>query len=741
MRPHHAATAVLVATSWWPVSLAIGPLGASALLAIIAVSAALGSAVAKRRSHGVAAAATWPLAWFAFGVVAGTGPVPLVAGAANALRSTSAIRWPVAADSEPAALVALAACVVAWRVSTGPRRLGTAAWLVVPPVGLLLWVRAASAVLVDPPVALSAAWAGAVVTGMLWWLATLRTADPLPWNAPRWLPATAVVAAISLGAWAVPGLSRPRPVLESDARTQELADPLRDVGAELAGPDREVMRVRWTGTPTRLLSQVVLDRYDGLRWRRSERFVRGSDVVGTSSNSAVLDVEVLGDGSLGDLPHVGTALALRGAGADGAGDPLVWYRSSSGSLRADATSHVRVVTDGDGGGGVDGPGALGVEHGFKCGERNLVDIARSLAPDADRETFAAALASALRSRARLSRTAVDSTSSYGVCAFVDAEAPVPVTAARLATTYAVLLNAVGVPARLVIGWRCEQPIGATARSVRTHERHVWVEADGGDGHFVAYDPAPEMSSAEPSTIPPSAAAVAAPIAPTQARTTAEPPAAPAPARAHRATHRARWGAGIGLTALAAAALWVVRRWWVWRRRYFGDPARRVEAAWAAYQRALGVLRRDRRPNTAPLRDVLAQLAVRAGGEPLPDVAGLEAALHRVRYDWRDAREDDAVRAWSAVDSLRSLRTGTRRRRGLEQLHEAWRLVRRQQITPTRPRRNRLPAKDGRIEKVGIPRRIVRKDEASPSRQQQREQWIESAQSRPVATHDEHVTVG
>ncbi len=229
-----------------------------------------------------------------------------------------------------------------------------------------------------------------------------------------------------------------------------------------------------------------------------------------------------------------------------------------------------------------------------------------------------------------------------------------------AGAFAVLARAVGLPTRLVVGFTAGQRVGDGTYVVTGADAHAWPEVylDARLG-WVSFEPTPEQPSGsqvpdgvvgptgissgsrEPRPVTPSSLGATPTLPPTSTPSTSPPTTAASPTTARGAAPTVAPPAPGGGSAplvvtlllvaalgLLAGALFRLRRR---RRRRPGPPARRVAAAWATAERALGRAGVSRPPGRTPrdharaLRAAAERRAALSGG-PRPGDDALVAAL-------------------------------------------------------------------------------------------------------------------
>ena len=201
---------------------------------------------------------------------------------------------------------------------------------------------------------------------------------------------------------------------------------------------------------------------------------------------------------------------------------------------------------------------------------------------------------------------------------------------HFASAEAVLLRAVGVPARLVTGFSGGTPQGAE-RILRGSDAHAWVQVAVGGDQWAWTDP-------------------------TAGATLAADRNSTATAWAFLRAHALLIGALLLAAAvLTAAVLLVVRRRRAWRAAALARSAplaAKVLAAFAALEAALAGSRFARPPDASVFELGRALQSGWPGGLPEPDqVAAALAVVQRVLYDGRPVAAREAGQAIAALDAL------------------------------------------------------------------------------------------
>ena len=227
---------------------------------------------------------------------------------------------------------------------------------------------------------------------------------------------------------------------------------------------------------------------------------------------------------------------------------------------------------------------------------------------------------------------------------------------QFAGAYAAMARAIGLPARVAVGFTPGEVDRKTGEYVvRGLNGHAWPEVYLEGFGWVPFEPTPgrgipgaqgytnvpeaQAAAADPSTATTAPAATPAPSAsPTTTTTTTAPPASPSTARPPTTSHGSRWLARV-ILALAVltiapllwiAALVVVRRWRRRRRRKGATtPSARILVAWDEVAEALA--RAGAPPNPWETPNEFASRAAGATGVDRRLLAGLAGVTTRVIY--------------------------------------------------------------------------------------------------------------
>lgn len=250
---------------------------------------------------------------------------------------------------------------------------------------------------------------------------------------------------------------------------------------------------------------------------------------------------------------------------------------------------------------------------------------------------------------------------------------------QFASTYALMARAVGIPARVAVGFTPGTRDPVTGRSVVTNlDAHAWPEVWlPGVGWTNRFEPTPPSAGPGGSALPGDTAGtpVAPPVAtpPTTARPTPGPPdpAAPAPApdpgvpstaTDDRGTPWWRWAAGVlavvvGLLAVRPVTRGARRA----ARRRRPDPAARVAGAWEEAVDRLVALGEPRPVHCTP-NELAARVGARVGPDAARPLTALADAHTAAQFRGTRVGEPEATAAWARLAEFRRhLRSGPGRR--------------------------------------------------------------------------------
>ena len=244
------------------------------------------------------------------------------------------------------------------------------------------------------------------------------------------------------------------------------------------------------------------------------------------------------------------------------------------------------------------------------------------------------------------------------------------TPEQYATLFALVARQLGVPSRLVTGFRVRpeqggKPLAAGSYDVTTADAWTWVEIPMRGSGWVVADPAPNSLSTARHTPSASAQPSQSPTAtPTRNALITQSNAGHAVAPKSNVSHRATTSNRplivallIGLAILAFPLLLVLlfrKRIRARRRRRLPDPRRRLLGAW---HESLDVLTESGLPDLTNLTstEIVEATSARFGTEPANQTAYLGEAANAAVYSTASwVGPDDADAAWAAHSTLRRL---------------------------------------------------------------------------------------
>ncbi|MET0496621.1 MAG: transglutaminaseTgpA domain-containing protein [Actinoplanes sp.] len=489
-----------------------------------------------------------------------------------------------------------------------------------------------------------------------------------------WIKAAAVsggtILAAAAAVWFVaPGAADARTLDRQLAEPESppgVLNPLDEIADRLAEPGIPVFRNR-PSAPVDRWPLIVLDTFDGDSWTTGAGYRPLGARLGTQTGQQHAQVQVTGltgpwlptPGrvvSLTTADQAGQALVNEPTGAITATTPIRRYdvgwrpeRDTPGQLRTART--------------VPGPAAVsppGLPEPF-------ADLARG-AVGAGGSPFETALAleNHLRARYRLaSGTALPAGHGYAQLDWFLHHSRRG-TSEQFATAYALLARSLGLPVRLVVGFRQPpRPDRDGFYTVRNGDVLAWPEINLDGPGWVALDPTAQTDSERKT-----AAADTGPVQPVPQPSVpvAEPSLPPSVAQQHLTRERdsgatpAWWfaGAGLLLALLLPAGVPLVKMSRA-RRRRSGAAAAVVAGAVAEVRDRL----RDHRvavSRGATLRE-LADTAAVLGADARTALADLAGCADRALWSGRRPQPSEAAEAWFAVatvsSSLRRLPLPTR----------------------------------------------------------------------------------
>lgn len=534
---------------------------------------------------------------------------------------------------------------------------------VLPGLGVLL---AGLALGVDGPG--SDRWPAVALMACAGLFLVLRTAGQ-----PRVLPGAALVAVVAvIAAVAEPWLAPARAPFDLRRFVHPAADqhvltsPLDDVSLWLTHPQRPLFQAV-TSVP-RDWRLAVLDTFDGQTWSASGTFIStggrippGPDAATASSVTQTVTIQDLGGGW---LPAVGQPTAVTGAPIDV--DPATGVLLDRASLTAG--TRYRAVS--------------------RVAQPDFAELrAAAVADDA---AARASLMLPAGAPAVIARTAQAATAgaafplqqavllqkylytheefdpaaapghSYGAVSYFLATSHRG-TSEQFATAYALLARALGLPSRVVVGFRPGQQVAPDTWQVRGTDVLVWPEVDFARLGWMAFFPTPAVAGLHPAdgvpagqsaaehsldqrigaTRPAPARAVPGPVVPRSARGPAQASQWPLIAVIAATT------AAAGYLTCVVLAIPASRR----RTRQRGDPATRVAGAWAETLDCLRILGvPSSAAHSAP------EVAAEGGGRLRPPAQPelWQLAVLSDRACFAPVPPDDAAarQAWRHCDTIR-----------------------------------------------------------------------------------------
>ncbi|MCO5996724.1 DUF3488 and transglutaminase-like domain-containing protein [Actinoallomurus rhizosphaericola] len=470
--------------------------------------------------------------------------------------------------------------------------------------------------------------------------------------------------------------------------------PLDRVSAWLQTPDQQMFTVRADAPEDWRLA--VLDRFDGVTWTSDARFVPAGSRI--PDDPRVHRTRVVQRFTVQDLPGVWVPAADRPRTVQGlavATDPGSGVLTAGQPLRSgQAYTVTSMVPDYDAGllavaqpardaeaqaatGLTESPGTTAKTAEVPAFRRLALEVTK------DQETAfqrAAKLADYLRSTARYDVTGLSGHTYADLRYFLGTSKRG--TSEQFATAYAVLARSIGLPTRIVVGFR--PGVGGNGTwQVRSGDVLVWPEVDFADIGWVPFFPTPEETDASKKSNSVPAGETQQKLEAAQKSAAAHKKgggsgthAAPAPRAPARPPHKKPstppWVYGLAAVPVLPAGylagvlvLPVLRR----RRRRGGPtPAARITGAWEQTREALGAV---------GLPAATALTAHEIAGFGAERVPGAEAHLrpladlvNRSRYAATPSGPDTAEAAWRHTDELGRLvrRTAGLRRRLARRLH-------------------------------------------------------------------------
>nr|WP_272918108.1 DUF3488 and transglutaminase-like domain-containing protein [Actinomadura rayongensis] len=453
-------------------------------------------------------------------------------------------------------------------------------------------------------------------------------------------------------------------------QTRDGVSPLDRVGGWLLS-DEVLFTVRASRAADQRL--VALDRFDGVTWTSTARFVpTGGRVPGAGGDVArrPLDQTI----TIAGLPGIWAPAADRPrrlAGLDAVVDPGAGILAAARPLRRGQTYRVASATprwDPDEllyADTADDPEARAARAlPWGPGEtREPVQLAdfrtfAEAATDGSSGPFqqAARLAERLAATARYDVSAPPGHGYRQLDYFLGTSRRG--TSEQFATLFAVLGRTIGLPTRVVVGFRPSAPLGGITE-VRSRDVLVWPEVKFAGVGWVPFDPTPaKRGQSKRADV---AAGESKKLEQAQKDAAARPgggtppSAAPVPPPAARSGHGAPpWPVLAAVVAsvlvvgylAAVLAAPVLRR----RRRRAGTPAERVAGAWRQALDAVAALGL-RSADALTAHEVAAFGAERAGDAASRELRPLADLANRARFAASPVSAADADRAWAHADRL------------------------------------------------------------------------------------------
>jgi transglutaminase-like putative cysteine protease len=240
------------------------------------------------------------------------------------------------------------------------------------------------------------------------------------------------------------------------------------------------------------------------------------------------------------------------------------------------------------------------------------------------------------------------------------------TSEHFATAFAVLARALGMPARVVVGFESGKPLGGDRYQVRAGDAIAWPEVYLEGAGWVPFEPTPSQSSVDESAVaplapPPTPAPTAVPTAPAGTDDSADDATDALAQPPGESTVATAWlgglGAVVGVLVLGLAVLAGVRLRRGAARLRRGDPVDRVLGAWGELRDGLRLAGHAPAPALAVAE--VASLAASSVDGGSPDRArALAAAVNAASFGGAALAPSDADRV---VDDVRAFRRALRRR--------------------------------------------------------------------------------
>lgn len=557
---------------------------------------------------------------------------------------------------------------------------------------------------------------------------------PSRWRGPVAGSLTAAAIAATL-AFALPGLptfSRPPAGVHRQPPTINLAinDPvdamaqLRDVGTA-KGPVNE-LSVRTSAPSTGYIGLADLDAYDGGQWRFSATFqpsggrIPAGDELGRSAMATTVTqrIDVTGALPVPLMPALDRPLQVTGAGTDADAITGMLLPQASGPEDYTVVSSAPTVTLS----GVPPADGLDLAAGLPADlvippntSADLATTLRFLSPLTGEShptpslAFLQSVLRALQSTERrvdvVSGGATPSapnglgptgttTSTIGPAVPPEGTALSEVinavtvnraaTPEQFATFFAMIARYLGVPARLVTGFRIADgsngpPVGPGSYVVTDRQAWAWVEVPVAGMGWVVCDPTPDATTAAGAPPPEAAAAPGTTVPPRQANAvpaagneTGHALAPPVSLSAHAANHLALWVKGVLIGAsvlvvilLAGPGQAGLRRARRRLRRRSSEPRALAVGAWLEFLDGL------ERAGLVPVAgatasEIAAEVGHHFGTEHMPAARSLAGVADEAVFSPRTSLTyEDALEMWADAQGLtRQVLAGLERRQRL-----------------------------------------------------------------------------